>query len=98
MFGQTTTLSQPPKQQFTSGGFSSFQRTSQLDNAQAAKAVGDATMPSNSIAMRILQQKKARETAQAEQAPKTASDMNLYAPNPFGALQAPVAVSSGESD
>ena len=49
--------------------------------------------PSSSITMRILQQKQARESQRSQE-----GEMNLYAPNPFGGLQAPVAGSSGESD
>ena len=49
--------------------------------------------------MRLLQQKQARES-QRTGGPQSdgGGDMNLYGANPFGGLQQPVAVSSGESD
>lgn len=49
--------------------------------------------------MRLLQQKNARETSQrSANNGGGAEEMNLYAANPFGGLQIPVAGSSGESD
>lgn len=49
--------------------------------------------------MRLLQQKQARESKKTGlSANDGAGDMNLYGANPFGGLQNPVAVSSGESD
>ncbi len=63
--------------------------------------------PQSSITMRLLQQKQARESQRfnsgmggvAGAGPTDGqNEMNLYAANPFGGLQAPVAVSSGESD
>ena len=50
---------------------------------------------SNSITMRLMQQKQARESQRSGGDP---NEVNLYSANPFGGLQQPVAVSSGESN
>jgi len=56
---------------------------------------GNELNPQSSITMRLLQQKQARESQRSGQSDK--AEMNIYAANPFGGLQAPVA-GSGESD
>ena len=51
------------------------------------------------MAMRLMQAKQAREQQNnLASSGEFSNDINLYAPNPFGGLQAPIAVSSGESD